>query len=88
MSHSAADFAFAHRLPTDVAQLIPRPGLSPVGAHPARRRLVVLVLAVMALAGGIAATRPSGHAEAMVEQECVFDLDQGSNSTNDPVLCL
>ena len=87
MAHPAADFPFAYRLPTDVALQIPGPSPALVTMGSPRRRLVVLVLTFLALAGGLAATLPSGDAQAMVKQECVYDLDAGSNSTNDPVLC-
>ena len=53
-----------------------------------RRRLIVLVLAIVALAGGMAAALPSGEAQAMIKHECLYDLELGSNSTNDPLLCL
>ena len=42
----------------------------------------------MALAGGMAATLPSGEARAMVKQECVFHPVTSPTATNDPVLCL
>jgi hypothetical protein len=87
VSHPAAAFPFAYRLPTDAAVWIrdTDPALVTMGSP--RRRLVVLVLTFLALAGGLAAMLPSGDAEAMVRQECVYDLDRGSNSTNDPLLC-
>jgi hypothetical protein len=87
MSHPAAAFPFAYRLPTDAAVWIrdTDPALVTMGSS--RRRLVVLVLTFLALAGGLAAMLPSGDAAAMVRQECVYDLDGGSNSTNDPLLC-
>ena len=46
------------------------------------------MLTFAALAGGLAATLPSGEAQAMVKHECLYDLEEGSNSTNDPLLCL
>ena len=82
-----ADFPFAYRLPTDAARQIRDAGPAPATVRAPRRRLVVLALVVAALAGGVAASLPSGDAHAMVEQECVHDLDGGSNSTNDPLLC-
>jgi hypothetical protein len=86
MSHPAAAFPFAYRLPTDVAVWIRDvPARVPTGSP--RRRLVVLVLTFLTLAGALVATLPSGDPQAMVRQECVHDLDQGSNSTNDPILC-
>ena len=87
MSHPAAAFPFAYRLPTD-ATLQAR-GTDPAGVTPgsARSLLIVLVLMVLALAGGLAALPPSGEAHSMVKQECLYDLEAGSNSTNDPLLC-
>ena len=87
MPQHAADFPFAYRLPTDVALQIRDTGPAPVTKGSPRRRLAVLVLAFAALASGVAATVPSGDSQAMVKQECVYDLDEGSNSTNDPLLC-
>jgi len=87
MSQHPADFPFAYRLPTDVALQIPAPSPALVTTGSPRRRLVVLVLTFVALAGGVAATVRSGDSQAMVTQECVYDLDEGSNSTNDPLLC-
>ena len=87
MPQHPADFPFAYRLPTDVALQIraTAPALVTMGSP--RRRLVVLVLAFGALAGGLAATVPSGDAQAMIKHECRYDLEAGSNSTNDPLLC-
>ena len=86
MPQHAADFPFAYRLPTDVALQIRDTGPALVTIGSPRRRLAVLVLTFAALAGGLAAALPSGDAQAMVKQECVYDLDGGSNSTNDPLL--
>ena len=88
MPHTAADIPFAYRLPTDVALQIraTAPPLVTMGSP--RRRLVVLVLTIVALAGGMAATLPSGDAQAMVKQECVFHPVTSPTATNDPVLCL
>ena len=87
MSHPAAAFPFAYRLPTDAAVWIrdTDPALATTGSP--RRRLAVLVLTFAALVGGLVATLPSGDAQAMVEQECVHDLDRGSNGSTDPLLC-
>ena len=87
MSQHPADFPFAYRLPTDVALQIRDTGPALVTMGSPRRRPAVLVLTFAALAGGVAATVPSGDSQAMVKQECVYDLDEGSNSTNDPLLC-
>ena len=86
MSHPAAAFPFAYRLSTD-ATLQAR-GTDPAGVTPgsARSLLIVLVLMVLALAGGLAAL-PAGEPHSMVKQECLYDLEAGSNSTNDPLLC-
>ena len=88
MPQHAADFPFAYRLPTDVALQIQDSGPALVTMGSPRRRLVVLVLTFAALAGGLAAALPSGDAQAMVKHECLYDLEEGSNSTNDPLLCL
>ncbi len=86
MSHPAAAFPFAYLLPTDPSQ--PRDSAPPlVTMGSPRRRLIVLVLTFVALAGGMAAALPSGDAQAMIKHECLYDLDEGSNSTNDPLLC-
>ena len=88
MPQHAADFPFAYRLPTDVALRIRDTAPPLVTTGSPRRRLVVLVLTFMALAGGLAATLPSGDAQAMVKQECVFHPVTSPTGTNDPVLCL
>ena len=87
MSHPAAAYPFAYLLPTDPARQAhdTAPALVTLGSP--RRRLVVLVLTFLALAGGMAAALPSGDAQAMIKHECLYDLEQGSNSTNDPLLC-
>ena len=85
MSHPAAAFPFAYLLPTDEHMRDSAPPLVTMGSP--RRRLIVLVLTFVALGGGMAAALPSGDAQAMIKHECLYDLDEGSNSTNDPVLC-
>ena len=86
MSHPAAAFPFAYLLPTGDQQMRDSaPPLVTMGSP--RRRLIVLVLTFVALAGGMAAALPSGDAQAMIKHECLYDLEQGSNSTNDPLLC-
>jgi hypothetical protein len=88
MPQPASDFPFAYRLPTDVALQI-RDGAPPlVTMGSPRRRMIVLVLTFVALAGGLAATLPSGDAQAMVEQECLFHPRVSPTATNDPLLCL
>jgi len=87
MSHPAAAFPFAYRLPTDVASQIRNTGPVPGTRGSSRGTLVALVLTVLVLVGGLAALLPSGTAEAMVTQECVHDLHPGSTSTDDPLLC-
>ena len=67
---ASVDRAYAYRLPVDVARQIQdtAPPLVTMGSP--RRRLVVLVLIVVALAAGMAVTLPSGDAHASVLQEC------------------
>lgn len=85
MSHPAAAFPFAYLLPADPRQR--RDTASPLVTRGSPRRLIVLVLSCVALAGGLAAALPSGDAQAMLKHECLYDREQGSNSSNDPLLC-
>jgi hypothetical protein len=87
VSHPAAAFPFAYRLPTDVAVQIRATRPDPVTQDSPRWRMVVLVLTFFALVGALAVSLPSGDTQAMVRQECVYDLDAGSNSAGDPLLC-
>jgi hypothetical protein len=88
MPHPGADFPFAYRLPTDVALQIrdTAPPLVTIGSP--RRRLVVLVLTIVALAGGMAAALPSGPAQAMVKHDCLYNPNWESvEYTADPANC-
>jgi hypothetical protein len=87
VSHPAAAFPFAYRLPTDVALQIRGTGPARLPQDSPRWRMVVLVLTFFALVGALAVSLPSGDAQALVRQECVHDLDGDSNSVDDPLLC-
>lgn len=50
------------------------------------RRLPVLLLAAGLASGAMAVVMPT-DAQAMVKHECLYDVELGSNSTNDPLLC-
>jgi len=88
MPEHAADFPFAHRLPTDVALQIRDTGPALVTMGSARRRLVVLVLTFTAFAGGLAAMLPSGEAQAMIKHDCIYNPNWESvDYTSDPANC-
>ncbi len=87
MSHPAAAFPFAYRLPTDVAGQIRGSGPGPVSQDSPRWRMVVLVVTFFALVGALAVSLPSGTPQAMVGQECVSALEGGSNPVGHPLLC-
>lgn len=83
--HTAPEFAY--RLPTDVALRIQDTAPPLVTMGSSRTRLIVLILTFLTVAGGMTATLPVGDAAAMVKHECLYDPEEGSNSTNDPLLC-
>ena len=88
MSHPAAAFPFAYLLPEDVPQRIrdTAPPLVTMGSP--RRRLIVLVFTFLALAGGMAATLPSGEAQAMIKHDCLYNPNWESvDYTSDPANC-
>lgn len=89
MSHPAGAFPFAYLLPTDPARQVGDTDPARVTAGSPRRRLIVLVLAflALALAGGPAATLPSGEARAVVGHECRYDPGGDPNSADDPLSC-
>jgi hypothetical protein len=88
MPQPALDSPYAYRLPTDVALRIrdTAPPLVTMGSP--RRRLIVLVLTIVALAGGMAAALPSGEAQAMVRHDCIHNPNWESvEFESDPANC-